>query len=404
MLRRGIADRLWTSSNTRCGVFDASTNLSFGGFLQDAGNTKLNNATLTMPGANPFKIYGGNLIGNGKLAGDLATDFGGNISPGIGAAAGTITVTGAFRQSALGFMTVKLTNAGVSDQVNVGGVATLNGGTFKASLNYAAFDGDTWNVFTFASKIGDFATKNLPSYSRGVIQASYTPTMLQLQAVPQTDIVIFKSGPGSVLSGQNASYMVKVGNLGPATPANVTIGDSFSNDVHDFRRAQHSSCSGTGPIICNLTVGGSAEFITVVLKAGTAGTLSNSASLSSSTPADTNPFNDFASFSTTIGCPSAPTSAQPADGAFDVATSGSLTWSDAGAASYNVYLGQLGNGCSQGIGNVTGTSMPFAGLQQGTQYEWRVESASPGCPVLSTPCMKFTTICPTAPPTLVAPI
>jgi uncharacterized repeat protein (TIGR01451 family) len=390
------------------GVFDASTDLSFGGFLQDAGNTKLNNATLTMLAANPFKIYGGNLIGNGKLAGDLATDFGGNISPGIGAAAGTITVTGAFRQSALGFMTVKLTNAGVSDQVNIGGVATLNGGTFKASLNYAASDGDTWNVFTFASKIGDFATKNLPPYSRGVIQASYqplaTPTMLQLQAVPQTDIAILKTGPGSVLSGQNATYSVKVGNLGPATPANVTIGDSFSGGTFVSATPTNGTCSGTGPITCNLTVGGAAEFIDVVLKAGAAGTLSNSASLSSSTPADTNPFNDFASFTTTIGCPSAPTSAQPADGAFDVATGGSLTWSDAGAASYNVYLGRAGNGCSQAIGNVTGTSMPYA-LQQGTQYEWRVESVTPGCPTVSTACMKFMTIntCPTTPPALVAP-
>src|SRR5207249_3360496 len=199
-------------------------------------------------------------------------------------------------------------------------------------------------------------------------------------------------------------YSVKVGNLGPATPANVTISDSFSGGTFVSATPTNGTCSGTGPIICNLTVGGAAEFITVVLKAGAAGTLSNSASLSSSTPADTNPFNDFASFSTAIGCPSAPTGAQPADGAFDVATSGSLTWSDAGAASYNVYLGQLGNGCSQGIGNVTGTSMPYA-LQQGTQYEWRVESVTPSCPTVSTPCMKFTTInsCPTAPPTLVAP-
>ena len=104
------------------------------------------------------------------------------------------------------------------------------------------------------------------------------------------------------------------------------------------------------------------------------------------------------------GCPPAPKGAQPADGSFDVATSGFLTWADAGATSYNVALGRAGSGCSQAIANVKGTSMPYA-LQQGTQYEWRVESVSPGCQIVSTPCMKFTTIntCPTTPPTLVAP-
>src|SRR6202007_2438959 len=39
-------------------------------------------------------------------------------------------------------------------------------------------------------------------------------------------------------------------------------------------------------------------------------------------------------------------------------------------------------------------------------YEWRVETATPGCPILSSSCATFTTSssCPTAPPTLTSPL
>src|SRR5439155_1294566 len=307
----------------------------------------------------------------------------------------------------LGFMTVKLTNAGVSDQVNVGGVATLNGGTFKASLNYAAFDGDTWNVFTFASKIGDFATKNLPPYSRGVIKASYqppaTPTMLQLQAVPQTDIAILKTGPGSVLSGQNATYSVKVGNLGPATPANVTISDSFSGGTFVSATPTNGTCSGTGPIICNLTVGGSAEFITVVLKAGAAGTLSNSASLSSSTPADTNPFNYFASFSTAIGCPSAPpTLVAPTNGS-TVSSPVTFTWTSDGAVKYRVFA-SVGGTTPTEVGATTGTSLT-ANIGDGAVTWYVIAEFAPPCASIQSATGAFNTCTGVAPiPSLVSEV
>jgi uncharacterized repeat protein (TIGR01451 family) len=216
------------------------------------------------------------------------------------------------------------------------------------------------------------------------------------------DIAVSKNGPSTASPGATITYTIDVKNFGPSDATGVVLNDPTP--------ARLTFLSATGactsfPCTIGLMPAGQISSVQATYKVqpGPPTATTNTATQSSSTT-DPNTGNDSASFTTAIGCPSAPTSPSPADGAFDVATSGSLTWNDAGAVSYNVYLGRLGNGCSQAIGNTAGTSMPYA-LQQGTQYEWRVESVSPGCPAASTPCMKFTTInnCPTTPPTLVAP-
>jgi hypothetical protein len=56
---------------------------------------------------------------------------------------------------------------------------------------------------------------------------------------------------------------------------------------------------------------------------------------------------------TLAGCPQvAPTPGFPA-GVQNAPTSGSLSWSNTGAASYNLYFGPAGVGCST-LGNVSG--------------------------------------------------
>jgi uncharacterized repeat protein (TIGR01451 family) len=482
-------------------------------------------------GTGAVSILGGSFLVNEPLTIPANVTNSGSLKFGPGGTQ-TLTINGTYVQNAAGALTVRLNSPALFDQVIVNGTNTLNG-TLNATLGYVPANNQTWNIMTDTAVSGDFAPKNLPSYPNGVIKEVPSPpsgTQVTLQAVPQADIAISKMGPAGVLDGQNATFTVKVANLGPATPATVTITDSFTGGTFVSATPTSGTCSGTGPITCSsLSVAlGTPELVTVVLAAKGVGTLTNTASLSSSAPADPNPANDNASFTTAVNpaadltgtvsaatnpvnggqnetwqvviinngpdaasnvvvnlaltggtmtmpmgpgftctlnppasaqctnpsiaagmnptitvtstapnvtglwtlnvnvnsstadpntinnkfsgsvnvgaCPSAPTSPSPSDGAFDVAASGSLTWTDAGATSYNVYLGKVGNGCSQAIGNVTGTSMPYA-LQQGTQYEWRVESVTAGCPVLSTPCMKFTTIntCSNTPPTLVAP-
>jgi hypothetical protein len=76
--------------------------------------------------------------------------------------AGTLTITGNYTQSATGNLTLKIggPNPGVDfDQFVVGGAATL-GGTLTITLinGYTPASGSTYQVLTFASEIGTYAS------------------------------------------------------------------------------------------------------------------------------------------------------------------------------------------------------------------------------------------------------
>jgi hypothetical protein len=149
-----------TSTLTNAGTvsIDAASALAVGAsYLQTAGVTMLD-GTLTAPTL--ADVQGGTLSGTGTLIGDLQNEA--SILIGTATTAGTFTVTGAYTQSASGNLTIKVggPNPGVDfDQFVVGGVATLDGALTIGLFNdFVPDSGTTYQVLTFASATGTFAT------------------------------------------------------------------------------------------------------------------------------------------------------------------------------------------------------------------------------------------------------
>jgi len=224
------------------------------------------------------------------------------------------------------------------------------------------------------------------------------------------DVFVTQSAsPTSIQRGQTATFNVVVGNNGPSPASGITITNSFTGGTFtSVSSTPGTTCGGTGPVICtiaSLNVG-SRETISLRLTGNTAGTMTNSATAASSN--DNVSSNNSASASVTVraSCPTTPTNQQPADGSTNQQTSGLLQWSDVGAASYNVFFGPQGTGCSTQFATTTFVAVRYDNLQGGTTYEWRVEAVTPGCPAQTSSCTKFTTAttCPTTSPTLTSPL
>src|SRR5256885_1588053 len=111
------------------------------------------NLTVT-PGA--MQLNGGALIGSGTIAATV-TNGGGSINPGTAGATGILNISGPYSQSA-GALNIRLGGTAPSqfDQLLVSGAASLTGGTFNATLinSFIPSNGNTFDVFTFASKSG----------------------------------------------------------------------------------------------------------------------------------------------------------------------------------------------------------------------------------------------------------
>lgn len=73
-----------------------------------------------------------------------------------------------------------------------------------------------------------------------------------------------------------------------------------------------------------------------------------------------------------------------------VGENGTLRWTLSAADHYNVYLGVAGaGGCEKRFARVHEPFVDFTGLQNGVEYEWRVEAVSTGCPIVSSVCGRF---------------
>jgi uncharacterized repeat protein (TIGR01451 family) len=263
-------------------LLQAATTKFNGGLTQTAGITTLGPGNL----AGTIAINGGTLNGTGTITGTVTN--GGNFNPGT--SPGAVTITGDYTQTSTGVLNVDLngTTAGTQyDQVNVSGNVTLDG-TLNATLGYSPAAGDTFDVLKIgATRTGDFATKNLPTFpSGGSVTASYTgsaPEVLRLQAIViQSDVAISQLAPTSVTHTQNATVTFTVTNNGPdaATGVAATLNFSGANFV-----SASPGCTGTGPVNCSvgsLGVGGSA-MLTLVLNANTLGTITTSGSVTSTT-------------------------------------------------------------------------------------------------------------------------
>src|SRR5579859_816431 len=131
--------------------------------------------TLTLGGVQLNNASGGTLSGGGTVAGDVSNA--GTVDPGGPGTAGTLTITGTYTQTSTGVLNADIggTTAGTQfDQLNVTGGVTL-GGTLNVALinGFTPASGETFQVLTYGSQTGQFATIVQPPASSGV---TFTPT------------------------------------------------------------------------------------------------------------------------------------------------------------------------------------------------------------------------------------
>jgi uncharacterized repeat protein (TIGR01451 family) len=284
--------------------------MGFSSYTQSSGTTTLGPGGISV--ATPMAINGGTLNGAGTITGNV-NNSGGNVSP--GSSPGTIAITGNYTQGSAGSMLIELagTSAGQFDRINVTGTVTLAGTLNVTLLSFTPANGNTWAPLTFASRTGDFTTKNLPTFAgtHGSIVATYIPpTQLTLTAVvtPQsTDLSAAVNGPASVNAGAPLSYTITITNGGPDPTSGTT---TVSNTLPAGVSAATGSGSGWscgapsgGVITCTSTAAiasaGTFPTLTMSMTApSNGGSVTDSATVSS--PNDSNGANNTASASTTV--------------------------------------------------------------------------------------------------------
>jgi len=255
-----------------------------GGFTQTAGETTLGAGGIKVDTA--LQLQGGVLDGAGTITGDLQNSAA--VTPNGTGNTGTINVTGNYTQGSGGALNIELASAAAFDKLAVGNGVTLDGTLNVALLNsYAPANGTTWPVLTFATRSGDFATKNLPTYPpSGSITATYTPTELDLTAVvaAQANLAVTKTGPAGVVAGQNVTYTVTVTNNGPSAATNVVVSDPTPANLTFVSNT--GNCTSAYP--CMFPTLNSGQSVTINSTYSTSpsfsGNVTNTATVSSSTP------------------------------------------------------------------------------------------------------------------------
>jgi uncharacterized repeat protein (TIGR01451 family) len=284
-LQRSIAGAIGIAvSVTNTGAIKANAGqLAFnGGLSQSSGSTNLLGGSISSPTA--IALAGGTLTGNGTVSAPV-NNTNGIIAPGSPSTAGTIAITGAYSQAAGGSTNLKIGGLLIFDVLDVSTAGLTLGGTLNVSLfnGYTPSSGNTFDVLKFASRSGDFATYNLPtfpgggSFTSGYVSGS--PNVLRLDAVvTSADLLINQNAPSSVLHNQSGTWVLTITN-GPTPVTNVVVTDNFANA---------SFLSVTGPctpsgstVTCNFASLGANQSVNIslILFANTLSTISNSASV-----------------------------------------------------------------------------------------------------------------------------
>jgi uncharacterized repeat protein (TIGR01451 family) len=289
-------------SVTNTGTINANAGqLAFnGGLTQSSGSMNLLGGSIYSPIT--ISLAGGSLTGSGTVFAPL-NNSGGIVAPGAPGAAGTITLNGPYSQGSGGSMNLKIGGIGPGGTYDVVDTSTSSvnlAGTLNVTLfnSFTPSSGNTFDVLKFASRSGDFATYNLPTFAGGgSFQNAYvagSPNFLRLTAiVTASDLQITQSAPPTVVHNQNQTWTVTVTN-GPTPVTNVVVTDTFSNATL-VSATSIGPCTGTGPVTCTLGSLGANQSVNValVMNANTLATISNSASVTA-TEFDPNTANNNA--------------------------------------------------------------------------------------------------------------
>ena len=236
------------------------------------------------------------------------------------------------------------------------------------------------NTATVSSAVGDLnGANNSSSFTTAIGQSA--------------DLQVTVTGSSTSTPGSNFALSVKILNNGPSVASGVSVALAMSSGM--TFESNNGACATAYP--CAIGSLNPGQFVTInsMFSIGTGGTTATATFTVSASSADTNTANNSASHTVTTSCPSiAPTQLVPASA--NQPTEGILSWNDVGAASYNVYLGPAGSGCTTFYGarsmSITrDTQIFYALLQPGTQYEWAVEAVTPNCPTRKSACIAFST-------------
>jgi uncharacterized repeat protein (TIGR01451 family) len=292
-----VVDPEFNNSGTVLAL-DGTLDFTFS-YTQTAGTTTLGPGSITV--SSPMTLDGGVLNGSGLVTGSVYNDA--QVAPGSPTTTGTIHLSGDYTQWSPGTLLIKLESPSSFDHLLVDGNTTLDG-TFTATLlnGYAPANGTSWSVMTFATRSGDFATKNLPTYPNGTIGSTYTPTSFDLFAVvaPTADLSISKSGPAGVVAGQNIVYTMVVTNNGPSAASNVQVTDVTPAPLTFVSNS--GACTGSYPCSLGTLNAGQSATITSTYStpAAFSGNVTNTATVSSITT-DPASANNSSSATTNVG-------------------------------------------------------------------------------------------------------
>ena len=152
-------------------------------------------------------------------------------------------------------------------------------------------DADLSNTATVASSIDDPNPANNSAMEETVVDP------------PSTDLALTKSGPASVAVGGAVGYTLTVRNNGPQAASSFTVTDTLPAGVSNARSLSAGCTAAAGTITCSggtLAVGQSVSFGFTVTAPGSAGSITNTAAISASVPANDVPTNNAASTTTQV--------------------------------------------------------------------------------------------------------
>jgi uncharacterized repeat protein (TIGR01451 family) len=191
------------------------------------------------------------------------------------------------------------TNAGtiLSASANQNFIVTNSSGQ-QATLSFFDLDLNTvgQTLPAYASSVTGVVYGFQPTFSVMVTRFGDINTNM-----PSADVGITKTGPGAVVAGGTITYTITITNSGPGSASGVIATDSLPPGV-TFVSASDSGTDNGGVITWNLgdlPVGGTTNLTVTVTAPTNAVTLTNSASVGSTTP-DPNLGNNFAQASTPV--------------------------------------------------------------------------------------------------------
>jgi uncharacterized repeat protein (TIGR01451 family) len=256
-------------------------------------------------------------VGTAADLGVTKTDAPDPVTPG-GNITYTITVTNAGPSSAANAQLSDTVPAGttfVSLTAPAGWTLTTppSGGTGTVTATNPSLASGANEVFTLVVNVNP-ATTGMVTNTATVSSATADGNTANDSATATTavsasaDLAIAKAaGAGPFTAGGNVDYTITVTNNGPSNATGVTVTDTLPAGA-SFVSATPSqgTCSGTGPVICNLggiLSSGTATIALVVQSPATAGTLTNTATVAGAEADPVAANNSASADATTTGGP-----------------------------------------------------------------------------------------------------